>query len=206
MPDLNNPTSSLATHKRQLKKLRRALGIFQGTQLLATLQHETEGTVSHDQAKRVTYLTELFYRIHREIHHDWQGQATASHRPGFMPKANKRRIFREVIKDLVLENDLNKNTALFDKNGFVIRTDNIADRLGNFYHKMRSVRPFDYGNRITLNYFIITLGKLPAFKAVYEQGIDFRRLEAIDTVVLHQPGSTLNEVTMAFKHALDPTL
>ncbi|HIG92532.1 MAG TPA: toxin [Methylococcaceae bacterium] len=206
MPDLNNPTSSLATHKKQLKKLRRALGIFQGTQLLATLQHETEGTVSHDQAKRVTYLTELFYRIHREIHHDWQGQATASHRPGFMPKANKRRIFREVIKDLVLENNLNKNTALFDKNGFVIRTDNIADRLGNFYHKMRSVRPFDYGNRITLNYFIITLGKLPAFKAVYEQGIDFRRLEAIDTVVLHQPDSTLDEVTMAFKHALDPTL
>ncbi len=203
MPTINNTTT---THKRQLKKLRRALGIFQGTKLLATLQRETEGTVSHDQAKRVTYLTELFYRIHREIHHDWQGQATASHRPGYMPHAHKRRVFREVIQGLVLENDLNENSALFDNNGFVIRTDNIADRLANFYHKMRSVRPFDYGNRITLNYFIITLGKIPAFKAVYEQGIDFRRLEEKDTTVLHHPDSSIAEVTVAFKHALNPTL
>ena len=206
MPNLNNPPPSLILHKRQLKKLRRALGILQGTQLLSTLQHETQSTVSHDQAKRVTYLTDLFYRIHREIHHDWQEQETANHRPGFMPNANKRRIFREVIKDLVLENELNNNTALFDKNGFVIKTDNIAHRLANFYHKMRAARPFDYGNRITLNYFIITLGKLPAFKSVYEQGIDFRRLEAQDTIVLHQPDSTLNEVTTAFQHALNPTL
>ena len=206
MPTINNTSPSSTTHKRQLKKLRRALGIFQGTKLLATLQRETEGTVSHDQAKRVTYLTELFYRIHREIHHDWQGQATASHRPGYMPHANKRRVFREVIQGLVLENDLNENSALFDNNGFVIRTDNIADRLANFYHKMRSVRPFDYGNRITLNYFIITLGKIPAFKAVYEQGIDFRRLEETDAAVLHHPDSSIAEVTVAFKHALNPTL
>ena len=206
MATINNTSPSSTTHKRQLKKLRRALGIFQGTKLLATLQRETEGTVSHDQAKRVTYLTELFYRIHREIHHDWQGQATASHRPGYMPDANKRRVFREVIQGLVLENDLNENSALFDNNGFVIRTDNIADRLASFYHKMRSVRPFDYGNRITLNYFIITLGKIPAFKAVYEQGIDFRRLEETDTTVLHHPDSSIAEVTVAFKHALNPTL
>ena len=45
---------------KQLKKLRTALAISQGTKLLSTLQQEAEGTVSHDQTKRVTYLTGLF--------------------------------------------------------------------------------------------------------------------------------------------------
>ena len=49
------------------------------------------------------------------------------------------------------------------------------------------------------------LGKLPAIKSVYEQGIDFRRIEACDSAALHNPDSTLREITLAFEHALDPT-
>ena len=193
------------TGYKQLKKLRTALAIAQGTSLLSTLQKEAEGTISHDQTKRVTYLTELFSRIHREIFQDWKEQPTVSHRPGTMTDADKRKEFRETIECLVLDGDGNKDSAIFDNNGFVIRTENIAERLASFYQKMRSVRPFSYGNRLTLDFFITMLGKLPAIKSVYEQGMDFRRILAFDAAALHNPDSTLREITLAFEHALDPT-
>ena len=191
---------------KQLKKLRTALAIAQGAKLLSTLQQEAEGTVSHDQTKRVTYLTELFSRIHREMYQDWKEQPTVIHRPGTMTDADKRKEFREAIESLVLDGDDNKDTAIFDNNGFVISTENIADRLANFYQKMRSVRPFAYGNRLSLDFFITMLGKLPAIKSVYEQGIDFRRIGANDAAALHNPMSTFREITLAFQHALDPSL
>ena len=190
---------------RQLKKLRTALAISQATQLLSTLQHEAEGTVSHDQTKRVTYLTELFSRIHREIYHDWKDQPTVCHRPGTMVDPDKRKTFRETIERLVLDGEANEDTAIFDNNGFVISTENIAARLAIFYQTMRSVRPFSYGNRLTLDFFITVLGKLPAIKSVYEQGIDFRRITSTDAKVLHDLHSTLREITLAFEHAMDPT-
>ena len=193
------------TGYRQLKKLRTALAISQGTKLLSTLQQEAEGTVSHDQTKRVTYLTGLFSRIHREMFQDWKEQPSVSHRPGTMTDADKRKVFRETIERLVLDGDDNRDTAIFDNNGFVIKTENIAERLGNFYQKMREVRPFTYGNRLTLDFFITVLGKLPAIKSVYEQGIDFRRIDTCDAVALHNPDSTLREITLAFEHALNPT-
>lgn len=189
----------------RLKKLRTALAIAQGSTLIGRLQREIENTVSHDQAKRVTYLTELYSRIHREMFYDWKDQPTVSHRPGTMPDAPKRKQFRITIERLVLDGDDNCDTAIFDNNGFVIRTKNIAERLAAFYLKMRVVRPFAYGNRITLDFFMIALASLPAFSAVYEQGIDFRRLSANDAGVLHDPETGLDAVTAVFRHALDPT-
>jgi fido (protein-threonine AMPylation protein) len=190
--------------KQQLKKLRKALAISQGIKLLSTLQQETEGTVSHDQTKRVTYLTELFSRIHREIYQDWKDQVTVNHRPGTMLDHDKRKEFREAIESLVLENNSNNDTAIFDNNGFVISTENIAERLAGFYMKMRAIKPFSYGNRLTLDFFMTMLGKLPAMKSVYEQGIDFRRIDNIDSAVLHNENSQLREITTAFEHALNP--
>ena len=199
----NIPSNDLAFE--HLTKLRTALAISQGIQLLATLRKESEATVSHDQAKRVTYLTELFSRIHREVFHDWKKQATVDHRPGTMINGSKRIQFRLTIEQLVLDADLNTDTAIFDNNGFIINTANIADRLADFYQKMRMIRPFSYGNRITLDFFVTALGKLPAFKSVYEQGIDFRRLEASDTIALHDLDSNFQSISTAFKHSLDPT-
>lgn len=189
----------------QLKKLRTALAVFQCTKLQSTLQQEAEGTVSHDQAKRVTYLTDLFSRIHREIFHDWKEQATVDHRPGVMTDPAKRREFRKAIEKLVLSGDINSETAIFDSNGFVVSTENIAERLAGFYYRMRNIRPFSYGNRLTLDFFMTVLSNLPAFKAVYEQGIDFRRLQARDAVALHDYRSSREKVILAFEHALDPT-
>ncbi len=201
---MNKNTDTPMLSYDQLKKLRTALAIAQGTKLLLTLQHETEATVSHDQTQRVTYLTVLFSRIHREMFHDWKEQASVDHRPGTMMDADKRQKFRKTVARLVLNGDSNQQSAIFDNNGFVINTDDIAQRLANFYQTMRSVRPFSYGNRITLDFFITILGKLPAFKAVYGQGIDFRRLEANDAVALHDTNSSLEQVSRAFSHALDP--
>ena len=189
----------------QLKKLRNALAIARARKLLSTLQQEAEATISHDQAKRVTYLTELFSRIHREIFHDWKEQATVSHRPGTMPDSDKRKEFRMIIEGLVLNGGGVHGTELFDSNGFVIKTRNIAERLAKFYKRMRMVRPYDYGNRLTLDVFMTALANLPAFKGVYEQGIDFRRLEAYDAMMLHNLNSSIEDITLAFQHALDPT-
>lgn len=196
--------SSISGYK-QLKKLRTVLAILQGSKLLSTLLREQESTVSHDQTKRVTYLTALFTRIHREIYRDWKEQITVDHRPGIMLDAGKRKLFRETIERLVLDDDYNRDTAIFDSNGFVMSTEDIAERLAGFYRAMRSIRPFSYGNRITLNFFITALGNLPAFKAVYEQGIDFRRLDAADAHALHRLESPIRQLTTAFLHALDPT-
>ncbi len=204
MMNNKNNTPRISGYK-QLKKLRTVLAIAQGTKLLVKLQQELENTVSQDQAKRVTYLTELFSRIHREIFHDWKDQPTVNHRPGSIADADKRRQFREAFEQLVLNDDNNVASAIFDNNGFVIQTPNIAERLSVFYQKMRSVRPFTYGNRLTLDFFMTALGKLPAFKSVYEQGIDFRRLDAKDPAALHYGIDNIREITQAFKHALDPT-
>lgn len=188
----------------QLRKLRTALAICEGIKLLPTLRHETEATISHDQTKRVTYLTGLYSRIHREIFHHWKEQATVSHRPGAMPDAAKRKALRKTIGRLVLDDEKNRATALFDKNGFVIQTDDIAERLAGFYAAMRKIRPFAYGNLITLDFFMIALSRLPAFRAVYEQGIDFRRLAAGDAAALHDRDGPIEAVVAAFRRAIDP--
>lgn len=201
---MNNNNNNLLGIK-QLKQLRTALAISQAMKLLSTLQQEAEGTVSHDQSKRVTYLTGLFSRIHREIFQDWKEQASVSHRPGTMTDPDKRKEFREIVAQLVLDGDNNKESAIFDHNGFVFKTDNIAERLAYFYQKMRSVRPFAYGNRLTLDFFMIMLSKLPAIKSVYEQGIDFRRLDNCDAIALHDSNSDREEIRRAFEHAMDPT-
>lgn len=187
---------------KQLKKLRTALAVCQGARLLLVLQQEAESTITHDQSKRVTFLTGLFSRIHRELFHHWKEQVTVRHRPGWMSDPGKRKQFRKAIAQLVYD-DNNHDTAIFDNNGFVIRFDNIAERLANFYTTMRTIRPFDYGNRITLDLFMATLGKLPAFKSVYEQGIDFRRLDWQDALALHNSQSSTQDVENAFIHALD---
>ncbi len=189
---------------RQLTHLRTALAISRGTTLLSTLRQEMEATVSHDQTKRVTYLTMLYTRIHREMFADWREQATASHRPGVIGSSENRKIFRKIIGELVLDGDNNVRTAIFDNNGFVIEYDNIAKKLATFYHKMRQVRLFDYGNRITLDFFMTALGQLPAFKAVYGQGIDFRRLAEGEAALLHDHNTSLEFVIQAFAHVLDP--
>jgi len=188
-----------------MKKLRNALAVSHARKLFSTLRQEAESTVSHNQANRITYMTELFSRIHRVMFHYWKEQVTSDYRPGNMTNTEKRREFRAAIESLVLDGDNNTDTAIFDNNGFVIHTENIAERLAIFYQKIRSLRPFAYGNQLTLDFFMASLGILPAFKGVYERGIDFRRIETRDSVALHDPKSSCEELTVAFQNAMDPS-
>ncbi|MBS3962981.1 MAG: zeta toxin family protein [Methylomonas sp.] len=199
-----NPGRGIPAY-RPLKRLRTALAVAKGMRLRSVLLQELEATVSHDQTKRVTYLTGLFSRIHRDMFSDWKQQVTVDHRPGTMPNSDSRKKFRIAIETLVLDGDSNSDSAIFDNNGFVMQTADIADRLAAFYCAVRTTRPFGYGNRITLDFFMIALANLPAFKAVYQQGMDFRRLSTEDTQALHCLDSTHREVARAFGHALDPT-
>ena len=88
--------SSIVTNK-PLKKLRTALAILQGSRLLSTLLHEQENTVSHDQTKRVTYLTALFTRIHREMFYDWKEQVSVDQGSG----PDGQRIISILVRDEV---------------------------------------------------------------------------------------------------------
>jgi hypothetical protein len=124
---------------KQLKKLRTALAISRGIGFFSVMQQEVETTVSHDQAKRVTYLTDLFTRIHREFFCDWKEQATVTHLPGIIFHASKRKEFRETVERLVLDGDGNQETVIFGNNGFAIRTENMAERLALFYSQMRAL-------------------------------------------------------------------
>ncbi len=202
---MDNNNNRQTADLTQLRKLRTGLAIAQGTHLFSTLLKEAEGTVSHDQTKRVTYLTMLFSRIHREMFHHWRDQATAEHRPGTIISSDTRNEFRKTISRLVLDDEKHQETAIFDSNGFVIKCDDIAEKLAEFYQQMRKIRPFDYGNLVTLDFFMAALGHLPAFKSVYPQGIDFRRLAKGDALRLHNQNSNHWEITCVFEHALDPT-
>ncbi|MDZ4151879.1 hypothetical protein, partial [Methylicorpusculum sp.] len=71
---MNKNRAPLISSHDRLKKLRTALAIGRGCQVLTSLQLEAEGTISHDVTKRVTYLTGLFSRIHREMFQDWREQ------------------------------------------------------------------------------------------------------------------------------------
>lgn len=200
----DNNSASTPLEFDQSKRLRTTLAVVQGLKLLPRLQLEAEATVSHDQTKRITYLATLYSRIHLEMFHHWKEQATVTHRPGTMPDPEKRKEFRKAIASLVHDSENNKGTAVFDNNGFVIFAEDIAERMAMFYYKMRNIRPFVYGNRLTLDFFMVALGKLPAVRVVYPHGIDFRRLDARDTVALHNLESSKEDVIIAFQHALDP--
>lgn len=200
----NNSSAPTPVEPDQFKRLRTTLAVLQGVKLLPRLQLEAEATISHDQTKRITYLATLYSRIHLELFYHWKEQAIITHRPGTMPDADKRREFRKAIASLVFDSENNEGTAIFDNNGFVIYAPDIAERMATFYYKMRHIRPFAYGNRLTLDFFMVALSKLPAVRAVYPHGIDFRRLDARDAAALHHLESNKEDVVIAFRHALDP--
>ncbi len=118
--------------------------------------------------------------------------------------------FEPLIK---IENFKNHDTALFDHNGFAFaKTDlvtrisrkDLATRLAKFYKKVMDIKPFEYGNKLTLDFFMTALSNIPAFKAVYGE-IDFRRISQEDAKILHNPRSSVEEIRKAFKNALDVT-
>lgn len=190
----------------RLENLRTALALNRGMELLSQITRSAEQTVEHDETRRVGYLLDLYLRIHTEMFQDWKDQNAA--RPGDIPSGASRDAVRQaVLQVLCGGNGAQAGTpaGLFDGNGYVIHhgREALAEVLTQFYETMRAIRPFGYGNELTLDFFMVALGKLPAFQEVYPQGIDLRRLDAEDIRALHAPGRH-EEVKTAFIHALDP--
>ncbi len=189
------------------ESLRTALAVNRGMELLSHITRDAETTVEHDETKRVSYLTDLFIRIHTDMFQDWKQQNAS--RPGEMPDGAAREAVRNAMLNVLCANGGTKEKppeGLFDSNGYVIyhEQEHVAQVLAKFYEQVRDIKPFGYGNDLTLDFFMVALGKLPAFQEVYPAGIDLRRLDDADKQALHQPGN-VRGVEEAFKHAMDPS-
>lgn len=201
-------TNPAVTHDGPEAALRTSLAIVRGMKLLEDIKAESNATVEHHEAKRFDHLETLFHRIHRDLYHDWGSQSAELSAPGVIADASKRLAVRNALRGFVENGNGNGQNAekLFDSNGMVIHHPpaELAGLLAKFYCKIRDIKPFEYGNEMTLNFFITALGQLPAFQEVYPNGIDLRRLSKEDQRAL-RGDSGINEVRTAFNHALDPS-
>lgn len=197
---------NLAAEDTKLGRLRNALALNRSIETLASIVREAETTVEHDETKRVSYMTNLLIRSHKENFSDWKEQNV--HRPGEMQTGTARDAVRSAILNVLCANGGHGDVppkGLFDSNGYVIYHEkpHVAEVLGEFYDKMRDAKPFAYGNELTLDFFMVALGKLPAFQEVYPDGIDMRRLDKADIDGLHHGGR--KDIVRAMEHALEGT-
>lgn len=211
-------------------RLINTIAAIRGMELMDKIVTEAKNTVEHDESKRVTYFTELFFRIHRDLFRGAEHQAGPQdnegmrfHRPGELPTPHIQQAFRKAMREFVSRNgnengheNGNGNGAhitdrLFDANGMVNRLplQKAAAELATLYTKIRNLDDgkgvFKYGNMLTLNFFMAALGKLPAFQEVYPAGIDFRRLDTADLAAFNNPRADEAALQTAFEHALDFT-
>ncbi|MEI6729692.1 MAG: toxin, partial [Pseudomonadota bacterium] len=153
-------------------------------------------------------LKKLFSDIHKDIFKQWDYQAEdviTSGRQGisWQEEPEIRREFRENIDSIIYDTKKdNIDTAIFDSNGLVAKLPDIGQRLAKFYDKMRKTENFAYGNSLTLDLFTAIAGNLPEFKTAYPSGIDFRRLEQADAQAMHNPKSSIEDLSKAFTNAL----
>ncbi|NBO18967.1 MAG: toxin [Proteobacteria bacterium] len=143
----------------------------------------------------------LMTRSHAALFQDWKEQGEGV--PGTMRDTITRETFRSAAMELVGLTEKGSTDGLFDSNGYVVRYDvpDAAKRLAKFYKKVRDAKPFEYGSQLTLDFFVVALSKLPTFRAVYAEEIDFRRLDRKDIVALHH-SDDVNAIATAFQRAL----
>jgi hypothetical protein len=182
----------------RLEGLRHALAVNRVMAELERIGDTRKGTMQHDALKRGKYLDKLYGDIHYGLYKDTE-------RERVLPDPMQREKVREAILTALCGTG-GGQPALFDSHGYVIHhsDEDLAKVLGGFYTKMRDIKPFEHGNELTLDIFMMGLGKLPAFKAVYDTRIDLGRLDAADLKALHSPDGRAQDVATAFLHAIDP--
>ena len=202
MSDTENPLAK----EDQLLKLRNAQAIIAGMKKLEEVTNEQDklAVLKKLNHARADGLRTLYTDIHRDIFKNWDDQvAIRSDKQGeLVDNADKKRHLRKNINTLIFSEE-NKDTAIYDNNGYVIEHEDIAERLAKFYAKMRQNDVLEYGNRITLDLFITAIGNSKDFLENYPAGIDFRRLSQEDSQALHADNSDIEAITKAFKHSLD---
>jgi hypothetical protein len=188
---------TLQTHAK-LRDLRTALAILRGMELIKELASHFRATHEHDAGKRIEFLADKFIGFHGELFRDWEHQSNSSARPGKIANPDTRLAMRSAIKDILFHPE----KGIFDGNGAVISKDEALPRiLAEFYGRIREINPFEYGTKLTLDFFMVALGNLPAFKEVYPSGIDLRRLDKHLKKVLDE-GNNVDALKSAFNNAL----
>jgi fido (protein-threonine AMPylation protein) len=190
-----NNTNKLAHESSYHAALRQALAI---SRLMALQKKEADKT-SYD----VENLHVLFEKIHREAYSDERYNLLMPHPPGEINEPQKKAALRMILKSLV---DPKNDKALFDENKFAIYHEpkQIAEILADLYYKVRELKPFSYGNDLTLDFFIQTLGNAKVFRRNYGE-IDLTRIRPERAEYLHDPTASRTKLTEAFKDALNPS-
>lgn len=206
------------------EELRVSMALNRAIELFDTLEQEAKTTKNHYSALRVGYMEKLFQRIHSDLFRDWKGTDDGV-------KGNLRVKFREAVESVLFAKDKNgKPTGLFDENGFTIRfvpenkegmsepdiikygQKKFAAKLAEFYNEVKNIddgngnKMYGYGNKLTLDFFMSALCKLPVVAEVYPEGLDFRRLDAESLKTLADPKASVAALTEVFEKSTDPSI
>jgi len=215
-----------ALPKNVEEELRISMALNRATELFDTLEQEAKTTKNHYSALRVGYMEKLFQRIHSELFRDWKGTDEGV-------KGNLRVKFREAVESVLFSKELDENgnpKGLFDENGFAIRfvpenkegmsepdiikygQEKFSAKLAEFYNEVKNIddgnghKMYGYGNKLTLDFFMSALCKLPVVAEVYPEGLDFRRLDAESLKTLSNKDASVADLTEVFKKATDPSI
>lgn len=190
--------------KKVEEQIRIAMALNRGTEWLGEIEKTAKSDTRSDYAAlKLGYLENLFHETHQKLFQDWNGN-------GESVDGKKRLEIRKIIEDVFFRKE--EGGRLFDKNGFVVRfepeetaREQFAKKLASFYEKMRAFEPYSFGNKLTLDFFMVALAKLPAVDEVYPEGIDFRRLSKDDLVAMAKNPPEHKAVVAAFMNATDVT-
>lgn len=196
--------------------LRSALAINRGMEFIEKFQKEANNPPEHDHSRRQLYMNDLFTRIHRELFRDSHGLSSDPMPAGRILEMEKRGRVRDILNDFA--------DNFFDHNGFMRSLPRDSEQLSGprqspddkfgpspsvemllatTYRQLQQLHPFEYGNQITLNLLMDSVGRMKGFKERYGTELDFRRLDADDLALLNNPQGNIAELSTVFAHAMD---
>lgn len=192
------------TSDRTEEELRTSIALNRGMEWLMNVKTHEKHRIYHTSAS-IGHLEGLFYETHRQLFQDWNGSNDRV-------SGENRMKLREALATTFFAKDEQGNPqGLFDENGFALSLasetkakDKFAETLAEFYKKARLINPYGYGNKLTLDFFIVAISKLPPFAEAYPEGIDFRRLDKKDMQSMAEANPEHDAIVTAFKHATDP--
>jgi len=191
--------------------LRTAIALNRGIEWLEQIEKRAKATKTDYASLRIVHLEELFHDTHHQLFQDWNGNNDKV-------SGENRIKLREIIEKVFFSKEKDKDgnpTGLFDENGFALRfkpeekaRDKFAEKLAEFYENIQKMEPklYSYGNKLTLDFFMVALSKLPTIAHVYPEGIDFRRLDSHDLAAMAASPPQHGDIVKAFKHATDPAI
>lgn len=195
--------------KNAEEDLRTAIALNRGIEWLEQIEQRVKATKTDYASLRIVHLEELFHDTHHQLFQDWNGNNDKV-------SGENRIKLREALETSFFSKDKSgKPSGLFDENGFALRfaegekgREIFAEKLAGFYEKIQQMDPklYSYGNKLTLDFFMVALSKLPAVKDVYPEGVDFRKLDSHDLAAMASPHPQHSDIVKAFKHAADPAI